>query len=91
MEDYGFDPYFILKSLISIYSSFVDYQEFLNYVVKDQRSYKIANFERVLRIANRGKANFNFEDLELFENMIDKLKEIHNINKANEVKIIIIT
>ena len=87
MEEYGFNPNFILKSLISVYASFVDYKEFLSYVVKDQRSYKIANFEKVLRIANRGKTNFNFEDLDKFENMIDKLKELDNINKANEVLI----
>ena len=64
MDEYGFDPNFILKSLISVYASFIDYKEFLNYVVKDQRSYKVVNFEKVLRIANRGKTKFNF-DLEI--------------------------
>jgi len=86
MDEYGFNPNFILKSLISVYASFVEYNEFLNYVVKDQRSYKIANFEKVLRIANRGKTKFNFEDLDHFESMIDKLREIDHTNKVNEVK-----
>jgi hypothetical protein len=85
MDEYGFNPNFILKSLISVYASFVEYKEFLVYVVKDQRSYKVANFEKVLRIANRGKTKFNFEDLEIFDNMIDKLREIDENNKANEV------
>ena len=90
MDSYGFNPNFILKSLISVYAAFIDYDEFLNYVVKDQRSYKVANFEKVLRIANRGKTKFDFEDLDKFECMIEKLLEIDHVNKANEVKFKII-
>jgi ubiquitin conjugation factor E4 B len=75
MAEYGFNPQFILKSLISTYASFVNYVEFLEFIVKDERSYKIDNFEKVINIYSRGKIKIDFNIFEQFKNMVLLLKE----------------
>jgi ubiquitin conjugation factor E4 B len=76
MKDYGFDPKHILTSLISIYVNFLNYKEFLEYIVKDERSFKIENFEKVSDIYSRGKIKFVDNTFESFEILIRQLKEI---------------
>ena len=60
MGEYGFDPKFILTSLIAIYASFVDYPDFIEYVVKDQRAFKLDNFEKVFDLKDRSKIHFDY-------------------------------
>jgi len=76
MTEYGFNPKFILGSLLSIYAAFVDYREFLEYIVMDERSFKISNFEKVIEIKERGNTHFDYEDYEKFTLIIEKLKAI---------------
>jgi ubiquitin conjugation factor E4 B len=82
MSDYGFDPKFVLRALISTYVSFYDYKEFMEFIVKDERSYKIENFEKVLRIYQRGKIKIDYEELVKFQKMTEILKEIENEMKS---------
>lgn len=60
MSEYGFDPKFILTSLVTIYASFVDYPGFIEYVVKDQRAFKLDNFEKVFDLKERNKIHINY-------------------------------
>jgi len=60
MSEYGFDPKFILTSLITIYASFVEYPGFIEFVVKDQRAFKLDNFEKVLDLKDRNKIHINY-------------------------------
>lgn len=77
LSDYEFNPKFILVSILSTYSSFVGYKRFLEYVVKDQRSYKIDNFYRAkAMVEESGKINMNNEDFENFVQLIEKLKVV---------------
>jgi ubiquitin conjugation factor E4 B len=85
MEDYGFSPKFILSSLISTYASFVDFKEFLELIVKDERSYKYETFMKVLEINERGKIKWNYEDFENFVKIVDRLKEVEIELKSKEV------
>ena len=56
LSDYDFNPKFILGGLLSVYSAFYDKIEFIECVVKDERSYKYANFERAKNLVeNSGK------------------------------------
>ena len=50
MADYGFDPKYLLISIVKIYTFFINYNEFLEFIVKDERSFKIENFEKVLNL-----------------------------------------
>jgi len=83
MKVYEFDPKFILVSLVSIYSGFEDSNEFLEFVAKDTRSFKIENFEKV--ISKKGKVNFNYKDIISLEKICKKLKDISSQLKAKEI------
>lgn len=85
MSEYGFDPKLVLRALVSTYVSFYDYKEFMEFIVKDERSYKILNFEKVIRIYQRGKIKIDYEELNKFEKMIEILKEIENEMKSKIV------
>ena len=75
LSQYQFDPKFVLVSILSTYASFVDYKKFIEYVVKDQRSYKIENFIRARSIVEEsGKFNMSKDDFEKFVSLIDKIK-----------------
>ena len=66
MKEYGFDPKFILTSIVTIYSSFVDYPEFIDYVIKDQRAFKFENFEKVLDLKSLGKIQIQYKHYNYF-------------------------
>ncbi len=85
MKEYGFDPKFVLKALISTYVSFFGYKEFMEFIVTDERSYKIENFEKVLKIYQRGKIKIDYEELVKFEKMIEMLYEIEKEIKRKTV------
>lgn len=62
MKEYGFDPKFILNSIISIYASFVSYPEFIEYVVRDQRAFKLENYEKVFDLKERNKIQVPYNE-----------------------------
>lgn len=85
MTEYGFDPRFILKSLISIYISFISYKEFIEFVVKDERAFKIENFERVLDLKESEKISIPYDDYNEFMKLIEKLKDVEKEIKSKTV------
>lgn len=85
MKEYGFDPKFILISLVSTYVAFLDYQDFIELIVKDERSYKIENFEKVKSIYSRGKISLPYEEYEKFEKLVNLLKEKELELKSKEI------
>jgi hypothetical protein len=86
MSDYGFDPKQILSYLINTYISFIGYKEFLEYVVKDERSFKIDNFEKVIALRENGKIRLDYEHFEDFLKLTKMLKEVSEDMKSKEVK-----
>ena len=79
-------PKFILGALLSVYSAFYDKVEFLEVVVKDERSYKYANFSRAKRLVeNSGKIEIDNADFNNFLNFVDKLKEEERKIKEEEI------
>ena len=75
LSDYEFNPKFVLGSLLSIYGAFHDSIEFIECVVKDERSYKYANFERAKNLVeNSGKIQIDNIDFNNFLLLFDKLK-----------------
>lgn len=76
LSDYDFNPKFILGGLLSVYSAFYDKIEFIECVVKDERSYKYANFERAKNLVeNSGKIIIDTTDFTNYLSFFDKLKE----------------
>ena len=86
MKEYEFDPKFILINLIRIYNSFLMYNEFYEFIVRDERSFKIANFEKVLTIHKKGKIQIGYDEIKVFEKFIEKLKSIDADLKSNKVE-----
>ena len=74
MSEYGFDPKFILTSLVAIYASFVDYPEFIEHVVKDQRAFKLENFEKVFDLKERNKIQINYSQYSNFNKFYELAK-----------------
>ena len=86
LNDYNFNPKFILGALLSVYSAFYDKVEFLEVVVKDERSYKYANFSRAKRLVeNSGKIEIDNADFNNFLKFVDKLKEEERKIKEEEI------
>jgi len=86
LSDYDFNPKFILGSLLSVYSAFYDKIEFIECVVKDERSYKYANFERAKNLVeNSGKIIIDTTDFTNYLTFFDKLKEEEKKIKEEEI------
>jgi ubiquitin conjugation factor E4 B len=85
MKLYSFNPKFILESIVSIYSSFQDYPEFLKFIIFDERSYKIINFEKVISIKDKNKIKPNSEAYQKFIVLVDKLKILEHEIKQDQV------
>jgi len=86
MSEYGFDPKIILISLIEVYLAFLEYEDFLKYVVMDERSYKIENFEKVLELKedNKIKMDYNLcEKFKIFIKKIESKKKELDVNIVN--------
>jgi hypothetical protein len=90
MKEYQFDPKFILKSLIEIYLAFKDYKEFLEFIVKDERSYKIENFEKVIRLKENDKIRIDYNMYQDLIKMVVKLKDVSEETKSTQVLNIIL-
>jgi len=74
MKDYGFDPKFVLLSLVETYLAFIDYDDFLKYVVTDERSFKVENFEKVIALKEDNKIKIEYFMYQKFLKLIEKLK-----------------
>ena len=86
LSDYDFNPKFILGGLLSVYSAFYDKIEFIECVVKDERSYKYANFERAKNLVeNSGKIIIDTTDFNNYLTFFDKLKEEEKKIKEEEI------
>ena len=86
LSDYDFNPKFILGGLLSVYSAFYDKIEFIECVVKDERSYKYENFERAKNLVeNSGKIIIDTTDFTNYLIFFDKLKEEEKKIKEEEI------
>ena len=76
-KDYEFEPAYIMESLIKIYSYFTYNEEFIEYIVTDERSYKYGNFLLAIRIKNDfNKIKVDSEISEKFDDLVNnKLKK----------------
>lgn len=86
MSEYKFDPKFILTSLVEIYLAFKDFPEFLEFVVKDERSYRIENFEKVIVLKENEKIRIDYGSIEDFSKLINELRLMSESLKSKEVK-----
>ncbi len=85
MKDYGFDPKFILISLVETYLAFIDYEDFLKYIVTDERSFKLENFEKVIALTQENKIKIEYLMYQKFLKLIDQLKTIKTKLDANVI------
>ena len=86
LSDYEFNPKFILGALLSVYSAFYDKIEFIECVVKDERSYKYQNFERAKNLVeNSGKIIIETNDFNNYLIFFEKLKEEEKKIKEEEI------
>ena len=86
LSDYEFNPKFILGALLSVYSAFYAQIEFIESVVKDERSYKYENFERAKNLVeNSGKIIIETNDFNNYLKFLEKLKEEEKKIKEEEI------
>ena len=86
LNDYNFNPKFILGALLSVYSAFYNQIEFLEMVVKDERSYKYDNFMRAKNLVeNSGKIEIENTDFNNYLKFIEKLKDEEAKIKEEEI------
>lgn len=75
MNEYGFDPKLILMSLVEVYLAFLEYEDFLKYVVMDERSYKLENFLKIKDLKEDNKIKMDFTMWEKFKKFVQKIEE----------------
>ena len=85
MHEYGFDPKFILVSLVNIYVYFKDYKEFLEFIVKDERSFKLENFDKVISLKEDEKISIDYEVYDKFILLVKDLKDISETIKSSMI------
>jgi ubiquitin conjugation factor E4 B len=86
-KEYEFNPSYIMESIIKIYSYFVDYEEFIEFVVSDERAYKYDNFLKAIKLKNEfNKVKVDSDISENFDKLVyNKLKKAEEIVKQNTV------
>ena len=86
-KDYEFNPSYIMESLIKIYSYFDNYEEFIEWVVTDERSYKYDNFLKAIKVKNDfNKVKIDSEISEKFDDFVYNKLKIAMINvEKNEI------
>ena len=86
-NDYEFNPSYIMESIIKIFSYFVDYEEFIEFVVSDERAYKYENFTKAIKLKNEyNKVKVDTETSEKFDNLVyKKLKKAEEIVQQNTI------
>ena len=86
LNEYEFNPKFILASILKVYSSFNDYKEFLEFIVKDEAYYKYDNFIKAKKIVEETeKIPIDRISFEKFNNLINKLKSVEEEIKSKEI------
>ena len=86
-NDYEFNPSYIMESIIKIFSYFVDYEEFIEFVVSDERAYKYENFTKAIKLKNEyNKVKVDTETSEKFDDLVyKKLKKAEEIVEKNTI------
>ena len=86
-NDYEFNPSYIMESIIEIFSYFVDYEEFIEFVVSDERAYKYENFTKAIKLKNEyNKVKVDTETSEKFDDLVyKKLKKAEEIVQQNTI------
>ena len=86
-NDYEFNPSYIMESIIKIFSYFVDYEEFIEFVVSDQRAYKYENFTKAIKLKNEyNKVRVDMEISEKFDDLVyNKLKKAEKLVEQNTI------
>jgi len=86
-NDYEFNPSYIMESIIKIFSYFVDYEEFIEFVVSDKRAYKYENFTKAIALKNKyNKVKVDSETSEKFDDLVyNKLQKAEKLVEQNTV------
>ena len=86
-KDYEFNPSYIMESLIKIYSYFSSYEQFIEHIVMDERSYKYDNFIKAIKVKNDfNKVKVEPEISEKFDDLVyNKLKKAKEIVDKNTI------
>ena len=86
-NDYEFNPSYIMESMIKIYSYFVDYEEFVEWIVMDERSYKYDNFIKAIKVKNDfNKVKVDSEISEKFDDLVyNRLKKAKEKVEKNTI------
>ena len=75
-----------MESIINIFSYFVDYEEFLEFVVSDPRAYKYDNFTKSIKLKNENKVKVDMETSENFDNIVyNKLKKAEELVEQKKI------
>jgi len=85
MKEYGFDPKFVLLSLVETFLAFIEYDEFLKFVVTDERSFKLENFEKVIALKEDNKIKIEYFMYQKFLKLIEKLKTLKIYIESNVI------
>ena len=86
VNDYNFKPHFILGSILTIYSAFYDKIEFIQCVIKDERSYKFDNFDRAKNlVANNSSIEISQKNFQNYMIFVDKLRKEEKRIKAEQI------
>ena len=75
-SEYKFNPKDILRNIMNVYANFVNYEDFYNFIINDERSFNIDNFIRAKNLRNKIKIKYNIgEDFIKLINGLIKVKE----------------
>ena len=86
INEYNFNPHFILGSILSTYSAFYDKFHFIEGVIKDERSYKFSNFDRAKNlVANNKNITISETDFNNYIKFVDNLRREEKIIKNEEI------
>ena len=86
VNEYSFKPHFILGSILTIYSAFYDKIEFIQCVIKDERSYKFDNFDRAKNlVANNSSIEISQKNFQNYIIFVDKLRKEEKRIKAEQI------
>jgi ubiquitin conjugation factor E4 B len=86
VNEYNFKPHFILGSILTIYSAFYDKIEFIQCVIKDERSYKFDNFDRAKNlVANNSSIEISQKNFQNYIIFVDNLRKEEKRIKAEQI------
>jgi hypothetical protein len=82
-KDVGFDPRTIMECVMQVYLNFEGYQEFIEEVARDSRSFSVEVFEKTRDIL-LNKQMITEEDAAKFTSMIQEVKKILDKNQIED-------